>query len=210
MPQEKDWSTGAAYRSEALKNASTGVSRASKLEEVITDLDIELAEPPHPRQEAAKALLEGLCRDYDLRPYFFTKKIRIQHKVMAHSHPVLTLNTLHLDAPPEFLAQFLHEQIHWHLCNRNDQTHSAIRATKAEFPDVPVGLPEGSRTEHSTRLHLIVNYLEWKALASYIGVQEARTIIENKKYYTWIYQTVLARETYVADLIQAYALDIPT
>lgn len=66
---------------------------------------------------------------------------------------------------------------------------------KIIYPKVPkVG---GARNEYSTYLHLAVCYLEYKALSSFIGAEEARTILldfaTNDEIYPWIYKQVLER-----------------
>ena len=155
----------------------------------MSDLNINLINNNF-REQKVKEILCGLLSKYDLNKYLITKNINIQFKVEPHSHPILTLNTVSFDED-YILSQFLHEQIHWYLSNIKKETMSLISKLKKEYPDAPCKLPEGSRTEESTYLHLIVNLLEYKALIGIIGKRKAKTILLSKPYYTWIYNTVI-------------------
>jgi non-ribosomal peptide synthetase component F len=77
-------------------------------------LRIELGQDSEREKETAD-LLSALVQSYDLRAWTFTRTVRIEEGVIPHSHPVLTLNTRHLEDREQLLALFLHEQIHWFL-----------------------------------------------------------------------------------------------
>jgi hypothetical protein len=73
-------------------------------------LDIVLANDT-PRERAARDQLRRLIAAHDLRGWVFTNQIRIEQGAIPQSHPVLTLNTRHLDDDDRALAAFLHEQL---------------------------------------------------------------------------------------------------
>lgn len=140
------------------------------------------------------ANLQNTINTYDITPWTFTDEVLIEEGAFSHSHPVLTLSTRNTDG--EFqLASFLHEQIHWFCDAREADTDRVALDLKSCYPDVPVGRPEGARTEESTYLHLIVCWLEIDALARLAGQTSAERIATHYAQgsgYAWIYRTVLA------------------
>lgn len=162
------------------------------------------------REEKTKNQLLRLLKTYDLSKWTFTRKIAIEHRSIPHSHPELTVNTYFLDDDVKILSIYLHEQIHWHLYNNLISTNLAIKKLKQIYRNAPIRLPEGSGTERSTYLHLIVNYLEYKAMQDLVGREKAKETIEafSNKYYRWIYRTVLSDESEIAKIVEMYDLDI--
>lgn len=162
-------------------------------------------------EQLAQEELERLLKTYDLSPYFFTKEIVIESRVVPHSHPVLTLNTRDVGRPLELLTTFLHEQIHRSLSDwpeRVQVTEKAIEELKGVFPNVPVGRPYGAKNQNSTYLHLIVCWLELQALQSYIGGPAARRVLVSETHYRWIYATVLSNVgEKVGDIVRKHGLD---
>ncbi|NJM35541.1 MAG: bifunctional phosphoribosylaminoimidazolecarboxamide formyltransferase/IMP cyclohydrolase [Rhodomicrobium sp.] len=60
-------------------------------------------------------------------PRKLTKRaVRIQSRVIPHSHPVLTLNTQYVEDDTAQTATFLHEQFHWFLGERRSAVDAAI------------------------------------------------------------------------------------
>ena len=160
-----------------------------------------------PRALKVKETLEVLLKKHDLSLYLFTRKVVIQPKSIPQSHPVLTLNTRHTE-PNQILSNFLHEEIHWFLVDRKNDTNAAISNLKNLFPKVPAGGKEGARDEESTYLHLIVNYLELQADRKYLGKEVADSLIQNNDVYTWIYKQVLLREPEIKEVVHKYKLEI--
>ena len=62
-----------------------------------------------PAEDSARAQVYRLLRTYDLRPWLFTRQLRIERGAIPHSHPVLTLNTRYLDHDVGQLSAFIHE-----------------------------------------------------------------------------------------------------
>jgi hypothetical protein len=153
-----------------------------------------------------KERLQKLLQRYDLSKWMFTRKIMIEDKVIPHSHPVLTLSTR--EDGDVLLATFVHEQIHWFLDEHSERTEKAKKELRAIYPKVPVGPPDGARDEDSSYLHLIVNYLEYEAMRKLVGDVKAQEIFEGKRYYRWIYRTVLTDTSKIKDVVERNNLRI--
>ena len=122
----------------------------------------------------------------------YTRTVRVAPLERAHSHPVLTLNACHIGDEDAFLSTYLHEQIHWGLdLHRKDETACAIAQLRATYPDAHRGLPETGDDEHTTYLHLVVNWLEGFATAEFIGRERAEAVARRASFYTWIYRTTI-------------------
>ena len=139
--------------------------------------------------------LQRLLQTYELSKWIFTKSILIDEKAIPHSHPVLTLHTRHLKDDDLLISTFVHEQLHWFLVQKDKETEGAIKELRALFPIVPVGFPEGAGSEDSAYLHLLVNYLEYRADRELLGELKARQVMDfwSTDHYTWVYRTVLER-----------------
>ena len=150
-----------------------------------------------------QSMLQELMEQHDLRPWSFTEHLRIDERAYPHSHPVLTLSCGH-DDPLDLLAAFVHEQLHWYEEAHAAARDQAIEATRALYPDVPADRPEGSGTESSTRLHLLVCTLELDVLRRILGEPAARAIVErlSRHHYRWVYREVLVNEPRLTTLMR--------
>jgi len=159
-----------------------------------------------------KAQLQRLLTTYDLSKWIFTKSILIDEKSIPHSHPVLTLHTRHLKDDDLLLSTFAHEQLHWFLVQKDKETEEAIKELHVLFPKVPIGFPAGSDDERSTYLHLLVNYLEYRADRELMGELRARQVMEfwASDHYTWVYKTVLERTRDIGNIAFKHKLIPPT
>jgi hypothetical protein len=155
--------------------------------------------------------LQRLFKTYDLSKWIFTKSVLIDEKAIPHSHPVLTLHTRHLKDDDLLLSTFVHEQCHWFLTQRDKETEEAVKELRAMFPKVPAGFPEGAEDERSTYLHLLVNYLEYRADRELLGELRAKQVMDfwATDHYRWIYKTVLERARDIGNLMFKHKL-IPT
>ncbi|MCF6439895.1 hypothetical protein L1077_10665 [Pseudoalteromonas luteoviolacea] len=144
--------------------------------------------------------LDKLIDEYDIKQWFYTSKVLVNEKArVPHSHPVLTMNTAgpYLESDIRVLSTFLHEQFHWHVVLNGKGSIDEFRgAIKREFPVVEYKRPMGSGDEGGTLTHLIVCYLEYRAMASLVGEREARALLESNPYYTWIYKTILNQDNH--------------
>lgn len=137
-----------------------------------------------------------LVQIYDLEPYLFTKDITIQTGVIPHSHPILTLNTRYADQPMKILASLLHEEFHWWVgLNQNDYKKAVTELSKM-FPN----------KDRNSYQHLIICYLEYKALVKFLGKKEAtklvRSFMNRDKIYPWVYTQIITHETKIASLVK--------
>ncbi|AOT07873.1 hypothetical protein [Pseudoalteromonas luteoviolacea] len=147
-----------------------------------------------------ESTLNELVKKYDIDQWFYTSKVLVNEKArVPHSHPVLTMNTAkaYLESDIRVLSTFLHEQFHWHVVLNGKGSIDEFRgAIKREFPKVEYKRPLGSGDEGGTLTHLVVCYLEYRAMASLIGERDARALLESNPYYTWIYKTILDKQNH--------------
>jgi hypothetical protein len=155
-----------------------------------------------PREVQTKEQLQRLLKTCDLSKWIFTRSILIDEKAIPHSHPVLTLHTRHLKDDDLLLSTFVHEQLHWFLVQNDQETKEAMKDLRTTFPKVPVGFPDGAENEESTYLHLLVNYLEYRADRELLGELRARQVFEfwASDHYRWVYKTVLERTRDIGDI----------
>lgn len=159
-------------------------------------------------EEAVATELRALFRTFDLSPYLFTRKIRIARGEIPHSHPVLTLNTRHRG--DRLLSVFLHEQIHWFVAARPAAEARACAACERLFPDLPVAPPDGAGDRRSTCLHVVINRLEHRALATLVGEERALAVTTfwAGDHYRAIYRLVLDRGPVIDRVLAEVGLDL--
>jgi len=172
-------------------------------------LEIHLAGNSEREAEVAEKLV-ALSHKHDLEPWLFTKRVRVESGAIPRSHPVLTLNTRHLGSPDQLLAVFLHEQIHWFLAapENRDSREAALAELRAIYPEVPNAETGGAADVESTYLHLLVNWLEFRALVQLLGPEEARVVMETKDIYEWIYGRILTDGPRLEFVIDRHGLGI--
>jgi hypothetical protein len=172
-------------------------------------MDIQLQHRSESEQKT-KAQLETLLRTYDLHKWTFTNKVLIDDQAIPHSHPILTLHTRHLNSDDQLLSTYLHEQLHWWLDAKSDQTRKAEDELRKLYPKVPVGYPEGARDEESTYLHLIDCYLELQADRVFIGEKRAAEVMKfwANDHYRWVYRTVINDEPKIAEIVSKNKLEV--
>jgi hypothetical protein len=84
-----------------------------------------------PREALTEQQLRRLLREYAVWDWIFTYDIRIETRVIPHSHPTLTLNTRYLDDDDRLMATFVHEQL---PLGRPDAGRRADHPTRAALP----------------------------------------------------------------------------
>lgn len=162
-----------------------------------------------PAEQQTRRQLQRLLSAHDLSRWVFTRKVIIESgSVIPHSHPVLTLSTRHLKDDELLLSTFVHEQLHWHLEQNPRGTGEAVKELRTLFPKVPVGFPEGARSEESSYEHLLVCYLEYQAGRELLGELRARQVTEfwATDHYTWIYRMVLEQGRKIGGVIHKHRL----
>jgi hypothetical protein len=160
------------------------------------------------REQRTKIRLQDLLAKYDLKKYTFTNRVVIEERVISHAFPVLTLNVAFANSPDDLLSTYIHEQLHWHLRDRQSQQRAAVDELRRWYPKVPVGLPESADTEFSTYGHLIDCYLEMIATRELLGPERTKVVMTNKPFYTWIYATVMRDEERIAGVVNRYQLRV--
>jgi hypothetical protein len=108
------------------------------------------------------------------------------------------------------LSQLLHEQIHWFEDARKAEVANTIEELKKLYPSVPVGFPDGARSEFSSYLHIAVCLMELDALSKLLDKEKAETIIatNGRYFYKWIYKTVLRDQNQIRQILKRNGLYI--
>ena len=140
-------------------------------------------------------MLLALFDRYGLEKWLYTEQVNLEDGATPHSHPVLTLSPWkqYLADPERSLAVYIHEQTHWFMSLEDpsrdrERLHAELRG---RYPDLPVGFPDGCRSEFSNYLHIMVNFFEYGALRDLLGDDRARAVIEGHPGYRAIYTIVL-------------------
>ncbi len=151
-----------------------------------------------PKELALKVRVEQVVKKYKLEKWLYTGKIHIDKNVWPpHSHPVLTLGVRDVPADDDlYLAGLLlHEQFHWNMVlNAKFMPAETAARTKVKFPSLNPNAPKGAGGETSTYNHVLVCYMEYKALASVFGEEAARKALKALPFYTDIYALVSDRK----------------
>ncbi|HXH73412.1 MAG TPA: hypothetical protein VNJ08_00495 [Bacteriovoracaceae bacterium] len=147
-----------------------------------------------------------LTQVYDLKPFIYSPVIKIFPNDISHRSPVITINIRFAQQPEKILSVFLHEQFHWLIAQNSTKEKSAIEELKKLYPKVPIyrnGL-------EATYNHLLVCYLENRALEYYLGKAEATRVhtemMEQDKLYSWIYGQILTSNISIKKIIEKYDL----
>jgi hypothetical protein len=184
------------------------VASSTALSADTPSITIELAHGT-PREQLTKQTLEQVLASYDLKKYTFTRKVIIEQGATNHAFPTLTLNAGFASSPDLLLSSFIHEQLHWHLRNRDSQQRAAVGELRSLYPKIPVGLPASAESAYSTYAHLVDCYLEIVADREILGVERTDALIRAKPWYTWIYKTVLTDEKLIAGVVDRHQLRVP-
>jgi hypothetical protein len=174
-------------------------------------LDIYLVNDS-PTESATRDHLLRLLETHPLEKWQYTDVIQIEDGVIPHSHPILTISGWHdPDHPLWLISSYIHEQLHWFwlLAQHGNRSLAAMEHFETMFPNLPVGPPQGCRSEFSNYLHVAINYLELLACAELVGLEQARAYIARKPFYTAIYALVLAESDRIHAILQERELIPP-
>jgi hypothetical protein len=174
-------------------------------------LEIELSQNDNLEVQFAAQVLQDLTVKFDLEPFLFTRRIRLDPSLGRGgvSHPTLSLGILHAREPDRFLSVFLHEQMHWFLCTCD------LKAVNAAIDEFRLGwsnAPDSSMCdevgvdEYSTYLHFAVNWLELDCLSTLLGTVRAREVLSSHSFYRWINSCILRDTDKVADVMYRHGL----
>jgi hypothetical protein len=175
-------------------------------------IDVSVKHPGNQAELKTKDQLSRLLAAFDVSPYVFTKSVVIDADApSARSYPVLTLNTRYLKDDELLLSTFIHEQYHWYVIQKGKDAEEAMKDLRALFPQIPVGVPEGSNDERSNYIHLLVCYFERRAALALFGQLKAYQIMNflASDHYTWIYKTVMARPRDIGAIIVQHKIMPP-
>lgn len=170
-----------------------------------SDFDIRLGRGSE-REQLAANQLRRLLDTHDVSRYIFTYSVTVREGDVPHSHPRLTINTLHLKDDASALSVFIHEQFHWFGLAYEAEVNAAIKDLKLLYPTVPNSRGGGAGDARSTYIHLIVGLQEYHATASLFGKAEATRVIARKPHYRWIYGQVLENEAAIAEILAKHSL----
>jgi hypothetical protein len=157
------------------------------------EIDIDLT-PVQRGAERVRDMLHDLRRRFDLRPFEYSKQVRIAPTEIPYSHPRITLNTWVGDELG-LLSMYLHEQMHWYVTwsshARVQEWQLIFARLREQYPDAPAREAGGAQDDFSTYLHLLVNWLEVEAGSRFIDRSQVVQHVRALPFYRWIYQTVI-------------------
>ncbi len=118
----------------------------------------------------AREQLRRIVANYDLDDWIFTNEIKVVHGEDAHSYPILTMNTNHLEDDKVQLSVFIHENAHWFVADdaKDAKENLAIEELKRLYPEPPA--PEQKNLYH----HIMVVWVEFDAMLELFEEEEAR------------------------------------
>lgn len=174
-------------------------------------LEIEFTQNDNTEVQSAARELQDLASRFDLEPFLFTRRIRLDPSLGRGgvSHPTLSLGVMHARDPGRFLSVLLHEQMHWFLCACElSAVDAAIEQFRVGWPNAPDPSmrDEVGVDEYSTYLHFAVNWLELDALSTLLGEVRAREVLSTHSFYRWINSCILRDTNKVADVMSQYGL----
>lgn len=160
------------------------------------------------RERLTADQLRRVLDAYDVTKWVRTREVLIEEGAIPFSHPVLRLNTRHVDSDDQLLSTFLHEQIHWILAAQRKPVAAMMNELKRRYRSLPVGHPAGAHDRESSYLHLIVNYLELAALEETIGEARAGAVFESwlTDHYTELYGIVLNDRDTIAAMVSLHQI----
>lgn len=177
----------------------------SKKVETALSLDIE---ERHSNPDTAQTRMEilHLARKYDLSSFLYTKKIVIDPTMQkTRWKPVITVNTRYKDHPQRLLAQLLHEELHWWMKDHKANVQVAIPELKSTFKGIPN--IRGAKDTDSGARHLLICWMEFRAIAKYFGEEDALKVMEHfvkEKRFPWIYSRLIKDHRKVEKIVRKY------
>jgi len=159
-----------------------------------------------PEALKAHALLNDLCARYDVGPFIFTTRVRIDPGGVARPRPVLTLGTDSIDDPPRFLAEFLGQQILWFLAGRPVETGRAATALKARFPEFYQQNPELESNEAALYHRVAAAWLEMRALGRFFSTDEVEDILRSHNEARPVYRMMLRNRSAIGEIVEESGL----
>ncbi len=145
----------------------------------------------HPRELRTATELRALLVTHDVSGLQWTSRVTIDHHAVAHSHPVLVLDTRCQGDP--LLATYVHQQLHWWIAT-HPGLRNAIADTQQTWATVPTANGGGADSQGQTRVELIVCHLERRAMHHIIGDTRSRLLLRDQigtgKVHPWVYAQI--------------------
>ncbi|HXH74328.1 MAG TPA: hypothetical protein VNJ08_05140 [Bacteriovoracaceae bacterium] len=181
---------------------------AHKVETVNTH-GLEITEVSPDKQTAiTKQNLYHLAQVYELEPFLFAKKIRINAIEEPGPSNILTVHTRYANQPNKLLSQWLHAELHFWARLNAKKMAAAIQELKTLYPNPSLESKPGDN--YSIFPHLIICFLEFEALAYFLGKNQAISIItdfmKDDKILPWTYSQVLTNSDPIRKIIEKYEL----
>lgn len=177
----------------------------TKKVETALSLDIQEVKPSTDTEQTRIEILH-LARKYDLSSFLYSKKIIIDPTVKkTRWKPTITLNTRYKDHPHRLLAQLLHEELHWWMRDHQEKVQVAIPQLKSTFRGAPK--IEGSGDPDSTYRHLLICWMEFRALSKYVGEETASEVLGHfvkERRFPWIYSRILKDHRKIEKIVRKY------
>jgi hypothetical protein len=161
-----------------------------------------------PETIKAHALLDSLCARYDVAPFVFTKRVRIDPGGAAKPHPVLTLGTDNIGDPPLFLAEFFSQQMHWFLAARGEAASQAVAALEAGFPDFHGQNRELAESPAALFRLVAAAWLELQAMRRFFGEDDVEDALRSHDTARPVYRLVLRHEEAIGAIMEAHGLTL--
>lgn len=183
------------------------IASCANTKKVETALSLEIEEKnPTPATSQTRMEILHLARKYDLSSFLYTKKIIVDSEAKeTRWKPQIVLNTRYKDHPQRLLAQLVHEELHWWMRDHKGNVQVAIPELKRAFPGIP--RIRGAKEQDSALRHLLICWMEFRALAKYFGEEEASDVLRHhvrEKRYPWIYGRILRDHRKVEKIVRKY------
>jgi hypothetical protein len=158
--------------------------------------------------EAIKAhgLLDKLCARYDLTPFVFTQRIRIEPGGPARPRPVLTLGTGSIGDPPRFLAEFLFQQMQWFLAAREAAAGEAAAALETSFPDFYDQNRELAERPAALFRMVAAAWLELQAMLRFFDAEDVEDALRSHDAARPVYRLVLRHRAAIGKIMELHGL----
>jgi hypothetical protein len=161
-----------------------------------------------PETIKAHALLDSLCARYDVTPFVFTQRVRIEPGGAVRSGAVLTLGTQSIGDPPRFLAEFLGQQMRWFLAAREAALGAAVAALETSFPDFHAQNRE--LADHPASLFRMVAaaWLELQAMLRFFDSDDVEDVLRSHDAARPVYRLVLRNRAAIGRIMEEHGLAI--
>jgi hypothetical protein len=161
-----------------------------------------------PEAIKAHALLDSLCARYDVTPFVFTQRVRIEPGGRASAGAVLTLGTQSLGDPPRFLAEFLGQQMRWFLAAREDAVGGAVAALEASFPEFHAQNRELAERPAALFRMVAAAWLELQAMLRFFDPDDVEDVLRSHDGARPVYRLVLRNRAAIGSIMEAHGLAI--